>query len=187
LHATNGSDDSLDNGETHNDNDAHEDLVAFIQSITDILDEATNNIYAFLEAFDGGNVSLPTETHSLWDTDPDVEDIHPDYLQAMTDLQDVAIDDIYEFIEAIDGGNVTDQHPSGSRTPFAQVVDPSCFADRLYRHHPSHGETMDCLFYLNEPMPIVAPSRHADKMYWHWHSHAYLLLGLRICMTIPVV
>jgi hypothetical protein len=94
----------------------------------------------------------------------------------MTDLQDVAIEDIYELIEAIDGGNVTDQHPSGSCTPFAQVVDPSRFADRLhYRHHHSHGEATDCLLYLNEPMSIVAPSRHVDKMYQHWHSHAYLV------------
>jgi hypothetical protein len=73
----------------------------------DILDEATDDINAFLASLDSG-VTVVTPTiedpakledvdglaHSLWDTDPDVEDIHPDYLQAVMDLQDVAFEDI---------------------------------------------------------------------------------------------
>jgi hypothetical protein len=37
----------------------------------------------------------------------------------MMDVLDEAIDDIYILFEAIDGENVTDQHPAGSRIPFA--------------------------------------------------------------------
>jgi hypothetical protein len=57
-------------------------LVNLVQSMTDLQDETIGDIYMFLEAIDDGNVSLPTEMQSLWDTIPDVEDmLPPDYLQ----------------------------------------------------------------------------------------------------------
>jgi hypothetical protein len=38
----------------HSHDDAYGDLVRFVQATTDVLDEATNDIYAFLEAIDHG-------------------------------------------------------------------------------------------------------------------------------------
>jgi len=62
----------------------------------------------------------------------------------------------------------SERHSAGS--PML-VVDPSRFADRLYRHHHSHGETMDCLLSLNEPKLVIDPSRLADRLFRYHHSH----------------
>jgi hypothetical protein len=51
------------------------------------------------------------------------------------------------------------------------VVDPSRFADLLYRHHHSHGETTARPLYPYKPMPAVDPSRFADRQYRHHHSY----------------
>jgi hypothetical protein len=81
------------------------------------------------------------------------------------------------------------------------VIDPSRFADRMYRHYHSHGE-FGMYGYRHPPallvlgqdaygsadsfnsgrsdlqIPVVGPSCKADKMYRHWHSHAYLVDGV---------
>jgi hypothetical protein len=162
---------SLDNGEIGtvmvvspilDDVDTCGDLDSFVQSTTDELDKAIEDIFMFLEAIDGGNVSLPTEMHSLWDTDPDIEDIHPDYVQVMTDLQDVAID---EFIDAIDGGNVIDQYPSGSRMPFAQWKSLPPEMHSLWDTIPDAERISGYLHKLgSEAIADVSPATPTDEV-----------------------
>jgi hypothetical protein len=81
----------------------------------------------------------------------------------MKDVLDEATDDMYAFLASLDSGYVG---------YVELVVDPSRFADLLYRYRHSHGETTAHPLYPNNPMPAVDPSRFlADRQYRHHHSH----------------